>query len=550
LIQTEGVKSTFHAGVCYRYPGLPPMLEVKGTHFEMGLQYGALLRPEILKSLGSYKKIFKWWAVKIGIPEKILTAGLKFRGRQICSRLPERFRQEYRGIAQGAGISYDAVMAVSMFYDFGMTMACTGLLMRGENGTVIHGRNQDSTDFGGEEIGKMTVIVKYHAFGYNTVTQLDWPLWMGIETGYNDKGLAFSEETLAVRNPDPEGFSIIYLARMALEESDSLDDLPAFFDKYGVINGYGTVWSDRDEGRGMVTELTPKGWATQELKDPILWNFNHIYDKGLKKYENPEKSLNVYCRTRDRIATSFPVKSQFTIRDAVNFLRASTDEKGRDYTWYGSRTPICNNKSQQMIIFDPENNGFYMALGQHYAARRNVYHFYDDFSRRPELYMAAKPLDPVVEQEADIYNMLLGNEDKLLQYIAMAKKYPYNANAQFLAAFHAFNAQRYDLFTPFAAKAYTMDKSNMEYRLYAGLAAYYQANNHLAAELLEDIDDTELYGYEKVLAYAVLERVLPHNKQKAYFYGRKLNEILAENHAFDYYKENYLPLLKTLGRGG
>jgi hypothetical protein len=37
---------TFCDGVIYRHPGAVPMLEVSGTHYEIRMQYGVLLRPE------------------------------------------------------------------------------------------------------------------------------------------------------------------------------------------------------------------------------------------------------------------------------------------------------------------------------------------------------------------------------------------------------------------------------------------------------------------------------------------------------------------------
>jgi len=61
-VTTEGVKSTFHDGVIYRYPGMVPLLSVSGDHYEMGLQYGVLLRPEIMKALETYGKILRWEA--------------------------------------------------------------------------------------------------------------------------------------------------------------------------------------------------------------------------------------------------------------------------------------------------------------------------------------------------------------------------------------------------------------------------------------------------------------------------------------------------------
>jgi predicted choloylglycine hydrolase len=542
---TEGVKSTFRKGVIYRYPGMPPLLKVSGSHYEMGLQYGVLLRPEILKALESYEKILKWQAVKMGIPYQVLAAVAKYKAREIASRLPKRFLDEFRGIAEGAGIASDAVMTVSMFYDVGESLGCTGVLMRGVNGTIIHGRNQDATSFGGEEIAKMTVVVKYCPEGYNTVTQLDWPLFMGIETGYNDKGLAFSEETLRIQNPNPGGFSIIYLARIALEECSSIDELYPLFDKYPVIGAYGTVWSDRDTGRGIVAELTAAGWAAKKLTESILWNFNHIYDEKLKKHQRPRVNIAGSNWDRERIASAFPKRSAYTVHDAVSFLRGRLSPDGDDYTWYGSRRSICNNYGQQMMVFHPAGDGVYLALGISFAARRKVYHIHDDFSQPPELFMGEIPLRPVVEDVARAENMLIPREEKLNRYVMLAGKYSEDANMQFLVAFESFHQKRMDLFAEYAEKALSMKPDMTEYRLYAGMAAYQKGKSGKAVEMLQGIEN--LYPYQEIYRLAVLERALKKkNPERTAKIHNRMKKILSSYGAQEYFEARMIPLINAL----
>jgi len=89
-VKMEGVRSTFHQGVIYRYPGIVPMLEVSGDYYEMGLQYGALLQPEITGGIGSMEKMLKWNADEMGIPYPALVGAIKFLSRQIASSLPQR----------------------------------------------------------------------------------------------------------------------------------------------------------------------------------------------------------------------------------------------------------------------------------------------------------------------------------------------------------------------------------------------------------------------------------------------------------------------------
>ncbi|MBU2515811.1 C45 family peptidase [bacterium] len=547
--KTDGNRSTFRDGVVYRYPGMVPMLEVSGTHYEMGLQYGVLLKSEILSALESYEKILMWQAVKMGIPYKVLTAVARRKAGVMIKRLPKRFLEEMQGVADGSGISIDTIQTISMFYDVGESMGCTSILMKGKDGTVLHGRNQDATSFGGEEIGKMTVLVKYRPKGYNTVTQLDWPLFLGVETGYNDKGLAYSEETLSVNQPNPDGFSIVYLARLALEECDTIDCLYPLFDKHPVIGAYGTVWSDRDEGRGIVAELTSHGWSARELKGSILWNFNHIYDETLKVYQTSRVNLSESNRSRERIAAAFPQKEIYSVDDTIGFLRGHLDEKGRDYRWFGSSSPICNHSAQQMMVFHPQNDGVYLALGHYYAAQQKVYHIHNDFSKIPELYKEALPLGSAVEEEAKIHNKLISRGEKVALYQDLARRYPKDANAQFLAAVHSFRQKYLEGFSEFAEKAYVMNPAVEEYRLYAGLAAYFKKQFDKAVIRLEEIDISELYPYQKVYRITVLERIYRDDGSgKSQEYRNHLNRLLKEHNAQEYYQDRIVPLIDMLSQ--
>lgn len=134
---TEGVKTTFHQGVIYRHPGIIPMLEVAGNHYEMGLQYGVLLRPEIIESLKLYKQIIQWTAEEPGVPAFLLTVVAKYKAHQMAKRLPERYLKEIEGIAKGSGVATDSILTISLFYDIGESIGCTGVLMRGKDGKII-----------------------------------------------------------------------------------------------------------------------------------------------------------------------------------------------------------------------------------------------------------------------------------------------------------------------------------------------------------------------------------------------------------------------------
>ncbi len=544
-VVTAGIKSTFHEGVIYRYPGIVPMLEVSGGYYEMGLQYGVLLRPEIVKWMDAADKILKWNADEMGIPYPALIAVVKFQARQMAGTLPQGYQDELRGVAEGSGVPYDSVISSCLFYDIGMGMDCTGVLMRGKDGSIIQGRNNDTAGFGGEELAKMTVVVRHKATGKNAVTNMDQPLYMGVETGYSDKGLSFGEETLRIKKPNPNGFSLPYLIRMIMEECSTLDEIYPYFDKYHTVAAYGCVWSDLDAGRGAVVELTPTAWAKNELKDALLWNFNRIYDPKLAEQQKPSRSINNINIDREAVASVFPKKTEYMLEDVANFVRAQAGPDGSDYSWSGTKIPVCNWMASQMMIFDTKSDGFYMAVGPYYAARQDIYHFYDDFSRQPELFMPAVPIEPVVEKAARIENRLISRGEKLQAFIDLAKEYKDDANVQFLVAYKAFKISKLDIFPEYAEKAYAMKPTNSEYQMYAGMAAYQKKDMEKAVSLLEGV--TARYPEQDLIRLTVLEKAsMAKDPQKAAQYTVQKQAVLDKHGAESYYNSALLPLINAL----
>jgi predicted choloylglycine hydrolase len=544
-VKTDGVKSTFHQGVIYRYPGIAPMLEVSGDYYEMGVQYGVLLRPEIINRIGAMEKIYQWDAVETGVSYPRLIAEIKLQARQIASRLPQKYLDELRGVADGSGVPYDTVLCASLWYDVLMAKHCTGVLMRGAGDTLIHGRNNDTGLFGGEEAAKM-VVVRYNAPGVNQITHMDWVLYMGVETGYNNKGLGFSEETLSVKEPNPNGASLPYLIRTVLEECSGLDCIYPWLDKYPTIAAYGSVWSDLRAGRGAVVERIPAALAKNELKGNILWNFNRIYDPKLAVQQKAVYSIVGANTDREKIAALYPNKSAYTVEDAVNFLRATSGTGGLDYSWCGTKTSVCNWGTSQMVVFGTNTDGFYMALGPYFAARQEVYHFFTDFTRQPVLFMPAQPLDPLVEKAAQIENRLISPEDKLGEYIKLAEQYPNDANIQFIVAQRAFKLKQ-GLFATYAPKSYAMKPALPEYALYAGMASYYKKNVDQAVSILNNIDPSQLTPEQELYRLSVLEKVfVGRDTEKADYYKRQKQAIIDATSVQAYYDSSIKPLVEAL----
>ncbi len=531
----QGIISSFREGAIYRYPGFVPLLDVCGDHFEIGLQYGALMRQEILDTLAAYNRIITWLAESMGIPLDQLKAKWHGFARAMIDKIPHRFFEEAQGISLGSGVPVDSILMVTFAYDFGMAGGCTSVLMKGKNDRIIHARNNDTAAFGGAELGRLTAVVRRRVPGYQPTVQVDYPLLIGIESGYNLQGLAFTEETLKLRQPNPDLFSLNILVRMILEECVSLEELPAYFDRYPVIAGYGEIWSSQRQGQGWLVEQTPYGWSKKELESDILWNFNTIYDPQLKKYEALEKILHSDS-DREAVARNFPRKNFYDVQDGIDFIRATFDGK-QDYIHFGTRRGVCNEGTQQAMVFDPSGGGLYLAWGEQYCSRANFYYIHEDFSIPPDLIAPQMPLSEKMIERASVKLKLDQPVQKLEGYLRLANKYSDDADFQFQAAHLAFTLCKHEIFVEFAEKAFYLQPQNAEYRLYGGIAAFWTGDEKAAIQRLESIDPQELFLREEMYRLTLLERLspLPHE------YHARLEEILSQHNVGDYYHKEIVP---------
>ncbi|WP_158860198.1 C45 family autoproteolytic acyltransferase/hydolase [Lunatibacter salilacus] len=535
---------SFNKGRIYRFDQAPPMLELEGNHYEIGLQYGVLLYPEIKSAVLEYKKIFKVLAKDLGIPQPFLLAYLKFKALGLYMKLPKRFQEEIKGVSEGSTVPEITIIAVSLLYDVLGSNGCTGLLMRSEDGSIIHGRSQEPFGFGfGGLFSNHTVVVKQKTKGFHEIVRMEIPLFMGVETGYNQAGIGYSEETYAISEPYDDGFPIVYLARLILEEVSDLEKVVQMAEKYTIGVGSGMIWSDRKAGRGLRLEKSPKGQVFQPMENSILWNFNNFVDSAFATQEPSYVKLLSFNRDREKLAAGFPKKPSYDISDAVSFFRLQTDETGSNYSWSGSKSAIANAWGQQTIIFDPKGYGFYMSLRDVYSAMGTFLFYSEDFSIPPKLFMTSELMDAKVKEAGRIQTGLFSKEEKLEELEQFAGKYPDDPNAQFLVAEEAFKQEEWEKLDTFASRCISLAPEVNEYRFYGGMAAYLRSDFSASKESLNFAED--LSPIQEIYRLTFLKKM--HEK------GTKQKEMenalvtLIENYqAMDYYESTVLPKIQRI----
>ncbi|HOZ50052.1 MAG TPA: C45 family autoproteolytic acyltransferase/hydrolase, partial [Candidatus Hydrogenedentes bacterium] len=141
------------------------VLHVKGSGYEMGFQQGALLRDHVVKATTGFEQLLGSFQLETGVPRVLLETALDLVYR-LCERhIPERYRREMEGLADGSGADLKTIrraQVVSVVTERG----CSAFAVFGKatkDGKVYHGRNFDwVTDAG---LQKMAVLILYEPDG-------------------------------------------------------------------------------------------------------------------------------------------------------------------------------------------------------------------------------------------------------------------------------------------------------------------------------------------------------------------------------------------------
>jgi hypothetical protein len=231
------------------------VLHLKGTPYEMGYQQGTLLKDDI-GALVRFLFEVKAKEIKVevaGIPlvnPRRAIGGIAATQRKF---VPERFFEELRGVAEGAGLDVQDVIVANFIPEL---FHCSGFALSGSatrDGTLYHGRVLDyGCDWRLQEHAVLTVAEPEGQIAFVNVTYAGF---IGSVTGMNAEQVAIGE--MGGRGLGHwEGVPMALLIRMALEEARDLDQAIAVFHDHPRTCEYYYVISDGKSGRGVGMEAS------------------------------------------------------------------------------------------------------------------------------------------------------------------------------------------------------------------------------------------------------------------------------------------------------
>jgi len=234
------------------------VLHVKGEPYEMGYQQGALLRDDIRENIRFLFEVkakqvtVEVKGVKLLDPKRVIQ-GIVAQQRKF---IPERFFDEMRGIADGAGLDVQDVVIANFIPEL---FHCSGFAISGsatKDGTLYHGRILDyGCDWRLQEHAVLTVAEPRGRLPFVNVTYAGF---VGSVTGMNAERISIGEMGGGGLG-HWDGVPMAFLVRMVLEEADCLERGIEIFRKNPRTCEYYFVIADGTTGQAVSMEAS---WDT------------------------------------------------------------------------------------------------------------------------------------------------------------------------------------------------------------------------------------------------------------------------------------------------
>lgn len=286
-----------------------PLLEVHGSAYEMGRQHGEQAAGLIQRYLLLIERI-------TGQPRDLLCRhALRFL--PLMRALSEAFVTEVRGLADGAGISFEEALLCQVRAEAGNAWeGCTAFALRGEatkDGRVLVGQNQDLPP----EFGDVSILLRIRpndgrprALLYTFAGQLGY-------FGMNAHGVANYANALYDFRWQP-GLAHYPLKRAILEQR-TVQDCVALFQEHRVCSAANTILCD-GQGQILSLEIRPEGVALYAGEHPdAIIHTNHYLSAEFRPLEGGSlpDSLARYRRMSELVRAHW---GQITVKTLQTFL--------------------------------------------------------------------------------------------------------------------------------------------------------------------------------------------------------------------------------------
>jgi predicted choloylglycine hydrolase len=268
-MREEGTRLGVKGEPRIEYVNSIPIIHVYGEPYEMGYQYGKLLKKqlfsltELTADLFSKRKIRKYMEI----------------GREAGGNLPDKMVSELKGMSDASGVDYDMLLALNLV----PRVNCSVLAMWGEataDGELIMGRN---ADYYFKTVNKALglIVVKHPSEGYATISATFLGL-LGSFNGMNETGLSYGNMLSyngTDKNINTKGLSIQLLMQLGAEQSATAREMAEFITAQKHMINNNVMSADKNEA--FIAEIGPSGSFLQEGKRGVLAATNYFQSPSM-----------------------------------------------------------------------------------------------------------------------------------------------------------------------------------------------------------------------------------------------------------------------------
>ncbi len=280
----------------------------KGTHYDMGFDYGYMLK----KNGVNLSPLLKFNKKRLDLGRESL---------KICKEIYPEISDEIKGMADGLeleSLQFGTFLITAGAFSF--DVGCSTFCYR-ENGSVYLVRNHDMF----VKLKKTTESAVYRPEkGYYFLGQGD--SLIGKEDGINEHGLAVGMTFIAPKTIQP-GLNFLMIVRMILEKCKDIQEAIDLLNKIPTLTSQCIVLAD-PSGELAVVEMCPEKMVVRRPADGenFIVATNHFNDKDMTNYDNrPEEN---WYRTKDRYETVIKNLSEAEYFDRALGIDIASGKKG------------------------------------------------------------------------------------------------------------------------------------------------------------------------------------------------------------------------------
>jgi hypothetical protein len=408
--QEDSTKAVHFEQGCKEYHFGIPFLYLKGTDYEVGYQYGYLLKNE----LTSFYKVYEKY--KDALLDKEISYlpwyqrvfanlfGSMVFNRKINSfadRLGVDVREQIDGASKGSGLPASFFRELLVFYDLYSKRCEAVIIKKGDH--TYHGHNLDQP---GQLnlLSKYPVVVNYDIKGKQKYTDFGFAGLLMPTTAFNESGISLSEN--GNNNPfgfDQENCTLYSEKNKLITQTRNLKEVDSIACTLKFPIGIIFTVAGSKEGRGAVYDFIG---STKAVTPVNSYQFvaNRTMSKELGKKCETINSGKFHEEARVVKFNELIDTSKQNMVDELIGILSNTSFYHYDSSIHIWIEALHNYETDQSVIFDLADSSVYFTYYAHYAAW-NRWLKYNYTTRKVSVYKEAdsRLSDPYLSKVNDIY---------------------------------------------------------------------------------------------------------------------------------------------------